>query len=411
MEFELIRLSYREPSLPGEFELVERKGRGHPDTLSERLAERLSKVYCTLTREHFGTILRHQFDKLSLMGGRCDVTFGGGRFRSPVRLLINGRVTARVGDKSLHFRDVLFHCAQEFLEAELRNFDFTADCRVILETSSNPTRGVQIGPRPGTAAIHHRFRPRTLADLPEHARPLANDTSLGCAWAPYSDLEEAVLEIEQRLTSDAARRRLPWIGSDVKIMARRMGRKVAITVSAPQVSSEVQSAEEYISNAERLRDIVLEVPNNYDSFSEIDLCLNPGDVLDQELLYMKFTGSSIESGDEGVVGRGNRMGGLISSCRSYSMEGLAGKNPAYHAGKLYSAAAWDIANRIWNDLYVPCEVFVASQIDRPLDDPWMVVVRSFGDAPDDSVQSIVEESLADIREITDKILSGTYPLV
>jgi S-adenosylmethionine synthetase len=65
------------------FEIVERKGRGHPDTLSDKLAELLSRTYCELTREKFGTILRHQFDKLTIMGGKCDVRFGGGRFCFP----------------------------------------------------------------------------------------------------------------------------------------------------------------------------------------------------------------------------------------------------------------------------------------------------------------------------------------
>ena len=60
------------------FEIVERKGRGHPDTLSDRLAELLSRTYCKLSREKFGTVLRHQFDKLTLMGGKCNVRFGGG---------------------------------------------------------------------------------------------------------------------------------------------------------------------------------------------------------------------------------------------------------------------------------------------------------------------------------------------
>src|SRR5207248_1171997 len=102
-------------------------------------------------------------------------------------------------------------------------------------------------------------------------------------------------------------------------------------------------------------------------------------------------------GDEGVVGRGNRIGGLISSCRPFSMEGLAGKNPAYHAGKIYSAAAWDIANKVWAELRVPCEVFVASQMDQPLDDPWTAVVRCSGDTSVEAVEAIARTVLSDIR--------------
>lgn len=411
MQLDLVRLPPREPSTPGVFELIERKGRGHPDTLSELLAEELSKAYCALTRERFGTILRHQFDKLSLMGGRCEVHFGGGRFRSPIRLLINGRLTANVGSARLQFRDVLFDTAHRFLESELRNFSFVDDCRVILETSSNQTRGVQIGRQPGSSAIHHRFKPRSLSDLPEHTQPLANDTSLGCAWAPNSYLEQFVLDLEKRFTSPEARAEFPWIGTDVKIMAHRMDRRVALTVSVPQVSSHVRSANEYAANTEQLREMSLSLARGIDAFNDVTLCLNPGDVVEQEKIYMKLTGSSIESGDEGVVGRGNRMGGLISSCRPFSMEGLAGKNPSYHAGKVYSAAAWEIATRVWSELLIPCEVLVASQMDRPLEDPWTVTIKCYGDVSDKAVRRLVGESLSDIKTITEKIVAGAYPLV
>ena len=54
----------RNPS-ESEFEIVERKGRGHPDTLSDRLAELLSRTYSKYTLEKYGAVLRHQFDKLS----------------------------------------------------------------------------------------------------------------------------------------------------------------------------------------------------------------------------------------------------------------------------------------------------------------------------------------------------------
>jgi S-adenosylmethionine synthetase len=48
-----------------DFEVVERKGRCHPDTLADRLAELLSVTYSKFTKEKYGVVLRHQFDKLS----------------------------------------------------------------------------------------------------------------------------------------------------------------------------------------------------------------------------------------------------------------------------------------------------------------------------------------------------------
>ena len=52
-----------------DFEIVERKGIGHPDTLSDALAEELSRVYSNYTLSKFGVILHHNFDKVGLCGG------------------------------------------------------------------------------------------------------------------------------------------------------------------------------------------------------------------------------------------------------------------------------------------------------------------------------------------------------
>ena len=61
------------------FEIVERKGIGHPDTLSDALAERLSNAYSKYTLKHFGAVLHHNFDKVGMMGGKCSVEFGSGK--------------------------------------------------------------------------------------------------------------------------------------------------------------------------------------------------------------------------------------------------------------------------------------------------------------------------------------------
>lgn len=42
---------------PGDIAIVERKGWGHPDTLADHLAERLSRAYSRYTLERFGAVL------------------------------------------------------------------------------------------------------------------------------------------------------------------------------------------------------------------------------------------------------------------------------------------------------------------------------------------------------------------
>jgi S-adenosylmethionine synthetase len=102
---------------------------------------------------------------------------------------------------------------------------------------------------------------------------------------------------------------------------------------------------------------------------------------------------------------------VISSQRPFSIEGLSGKNPLYHAGKVYSAAAWDIANKIWQQQQVPCEVYIASQIDRPLNDPWVVVINSTSDLDMVSARALTHETLSHLSGVTDGLLEGKYPLV
>jgi len=394
-----------------EFEIIERKGRGHPDTLSDRLAELLSRTYSKYTLENYGAVLRHQFDKLSLMGGKAEVRFGSGNFRSPVRLLINGRVTSKIGDEDLFFRDLLTRTAKEFLEKELRNFDFTIDCRVIMETTSNRTRGMADSTLKGSSPINFRFNPRNLKDIPESARPLSNDTAVGCGWAPYTDLERLILEVENSLTSDSAREKYPWLGSDVKIMTSRIKDIVNLTIACPQICTLVNSAEQYEENCKTIRLIIGDVTKKYTNFSEININLNTGDDPKQEMFYLLYTGSCIESGDEGQVSRGNRLNGVISSRRPFSIEGLSGKNPSYHAGKIYSVAALDIANKIWEEQKVPSEVYIISQIDRLLEDPWVVVINSVKEIDMAKAEESAKSILSNLPQVTKNLLDGMYPLV
>ncbi len=82
---------------PEDITLVERKGWGHPDTLAHHLAEQLSRVYSRFTRDQFGAVLHHNFDKLALLGGASEVRYGAGRMVSPVRVLVNGRAAKAFG--------------------------------------------------------------------------------------------------------------------------------------------------------------------------------------------------------------------------------------------------------------------------------------------------------------------------
>ena len=43
-------------------EIVERKGIGHPDSVSDALAEEVSKALCRMYKKEFGHVLHHNTD-------------------------------------------------------------------------------------------------------------------------------------------------------------------------------------------------------------------------------------------------------------------------------------------------------------------------------------------------------------
>src|SRR5579883_2619317 len=81
----------------GVAEIVERKGRGHPDSICDALAEELSLGLSRFYRERFGVILHHNVDKVLLWGGQARSAFGGGEVVRPMEIYLSGRATFEHG--------------------------------------------------------------------------------------------------------------------------------------------------------------------------------------------------------------------------------------------------------------------------------------------------------------------------
>jgi len=58
------------------YDIVERKGVGHPDTLADLIAEEFSNTYSKYCLKHFGVILNHWADKVVLSGGISELDYG-----------------------------------------------------------------------------------------------------------------------------------------------------------------------------------------------------------------------------------------------------------------------------------------------------------------------------------------------
>lgn len=98
-------------------EVVERKGIGHPDTIADALAKNLSVTYSRYTLDNFGAILYHNFDKVSVFGGKTEVDFGNGKLTSPIWIILNGRASVRFADKEVPVRDLLEAKTKRFFRA------------------------------------------------------------------------------------------------------------------------------------------------------------------------------------------------------------------------------------------------------------------------------------------------------
>jgi S-adenosylmethionine synthetase len=406
-----IFLSNIDTPLKYSFEVVERKGLGHPDTLSDALAEELSRVYSKYTLSNFKAILHHNFDKVGLLGGSSHVEFGKGYMKSPIRVLLNGRASSKFGSIKIPVKEILESTALNFLLKRFPMLNPKTDIKVCYNLSTTSSPGNVEEKSKKNFARRYWFKPRGLHDLQELKNLCSNDTSSGCAFAPLSNTEKTVLDIERRLNSDKYRKNNPWIGSDIKVMATSINGELGITICVPQIADHVPDMNSYIRNIQQVRLDIINIAKKRFNEDKVSISINTRDKINSCELYLTATGSSIESGDEGLVGRGNRINGLITPCRPMSIEGVCGKNPVYHVGKIYNIAARSIAERINKEYEKYVEVYIISQSGRFLTKPWKTIILiENGKTDEENILSIVRSEIERMPEIKNSLLDGKIEL-
>ena len=128
-------------------------------------------------------------------------------------------------------------------------------------------------------------------------------------------------------------------------MGVRNSDHIELTVACAFVDRYIADAADYAQKKTDLTTQVEQIAKRV-STRNIHASVNAADDIDSGSLYLTVTGTSAESGDDGEVGRGNRVNGLITPYRPMNMEAAAGKNPTTHVGKIYNLAAWDIADKL-----------------------------------------------------------------
>jgi S-adenosylmethionine synthetase len=336
-------------------ELVERKGLGHPDSIADGVSESVSRALCRMYLDEYGKILHHNTDETQVVGGGSEPKFGGGKVTSPIYVLLVGRATTEVNGEKLPYRQVAIDAARAYIHSVCSHLDID--------------KHVELDCRIGQGSID-------LRGVFDQKAVLSNDTSFGVGFAPFSDTEQLVLETERFLTTKL-KKRMPALGEDVKVMGYRHGDSIHLTVAAALVDSEVANPKEYRSVLEeihaKLADQASKLTNR-----PVSIDVNTADDPELGRYYLTVTGLSMEAGDDGSVGRGNRANGLITPCRPMSLEASAGKNPVNHVGKLYNI----LGNLIAQDIVKEAKgnvrevhVRILSQIGKPVDEPQVASVQ------------------------------------
>lgn len=373
-------------------EVVERKGIGHPDTLCDAIAERASSLYSKEVYEQIGRLPHHYFDKVMLMGGAVKMGLGVGEVIEPYRVLFAGKVTRKVGDIELPVTELLEQAASEVLVDVLKDFDPKKHLVVMDEL-----RDYQ-----GPSKKRPRYQPEKVEDLPDIAKEgrVSNDVNLCTGYAPLTRTEQVVLLIENYLNSKDYKKEHPYTGMDIKVAGVRIGSDIKATVNVPFISKLVPTMDVYKELTNTVREDLLEKMKT-EGFEDVELEFNPQDV--SGIPYLSVTGSVADTGDIGVVGRGNRQNGLISPMRPVSIEAVSGKSPIDNTGKMYGVLANRVSKAIHDEIGHWNTVTIVTFRDRPIEQPANVLVSvdvELDPETEKKVEDIVKESLNKAGDLT-----------
>ncbi len=377
-------------------EYVERKGKGHPDTLIDGIVERASIELSRAYLEKTGQILHHNVDKGLIVGGESTATFGSGRITKPIEVIVAGRATKSLGSVTIPVDEIAIRAAKDHLKENTRFLDVDKEVKFATRIQK------------GSADLNGVFRRAPGA-------PLANDTSFGIGFAPFTETERLAIETERYLNSAAYKRAMPMVGEDIKVMSVREEDSITLTIAIAFVARLVKSMEDYVSYKERIRADVLKLSRKYTRRS-VSAAINNADSHSDNDVYLTKSGLSCEAGDDGSVGRGNRVNGIITPFRPMTLEAAWGKNPVNHVGKIYSVVSNEIASEVVEQYpeVRECTVYMVSQIGRPISDPKHVNLelvledRKRFDAVVGKAHGIAEEALGNLPDFARELIEGKH---
>ena len=386
--FRITMIFVNKPFTPP-YEVVERKGLGHPDTLADGISEAISRSLCRHYLEESGQILHHNVDKVLIIAGQSAPLFGGGSILKPPSVVVGGRAS-RLQNKPLS--QIIEDAAASHLHETVKNLE------------------------------QFHVEPRLEQGAPELQSLIgrgANDTSIGVGYAPLSRTERLVLDLENVV------REVRGTGEDIKLMAVRRGGHISLVVAVAMVSRFIGSRQEYEEARLAVRQAVERKAESWFEngpreerygleSGSVEVHVNCADA--GENIYLTVSGCSLEMGDDGATGRGNRGNGLITPMRPMTMEAIAGKNPVSHVGKIYNVmaqkAAADIAEM---EGVAEAYVTLVSRIGSPISQPLLRGVQIGSDMKmtaevEAGINSILDWHLENAEDLVEQFVQGKLTL-
>lgn len=357
-------------------EVVERKGVGHPDSLADALANEVSSAFSKHCLDRFGIVLPHNIDKLFIGGGCFRNDFGSAERIYPISVLTNGRMARSFEGEAVDIASIQREAISKYLFKVLPRLS-TDDVTII-----------------PNATQHHRqpyrYCPRSRDDIPHAVGLQANDTSLCISHWPPTMSESLAYRLERYFWEEKDAfpvPRFPEIGQDIKVFVLRTEGHLEIILSVPTMSRATRSSQQY-------DDLIRHHQSNLQKIAEemtfpfghtVSIRVNP-----QKNPYMLAVGSCIECGEEGLVGRGNAISGVISCHRFHTQESWAGKNPAYHTGRVLGYLTAKLARAVSTRFHVKCSVSSVTQCGGSLIPPEFLGVSVSDPVNAEELKAIVE---------------------
>jgi S-adenosylmethionine synthetase len=329
------------------FEIVELKGTGHPDSLADGISEAVANFFRSTCRAKSPPYIYS--DKVLITPGVTVPKFGAGKIIKPFHIYIPYISNCKI--KPAELKEAVY----QYIENTLSRF--RRDNADITVMHRKPTK--------------HSCQ--THKDFPAEFE----DTGIAVGYAPLTKTERFVKDIGTTLNSKHFRNKHSFVGEDIKLLAERVGHKVNLTVACAFICDAICDLDHYLDQKGIIRREVLRIGQEYGF--ELNVEINPDDRPEIGSVYITVLGSSIEHGDCGVTGRGNRWNGLISPLRPMVAEAVPGKNLQNHPAKILTTIAEKISTEIHEKLLVEdVTVILVGRVGSMLRDVDHIYIRVAG---------------------------------